>query len=285
MVKLQDKVNKDYFIDLYINQRKTMKEVAEILNIKYSAVNTLKNLWGITRKDDPIRKILSKDLLYDLYVNKNMGKWEISTYLNISYLTVDKNLKRYNIISHDPDNIVESIVNDYLSGLSTTQIARKYSRPKSRIRQILINNNIQLRDKYSCHCNNMQGEILNTDIFRSAKSSYFRRKVGSHFKNKLAIPLKKEYTKCSICGSFEHLHVHHLIPLSIIINKIVAENKNLTDDELYDKIITDSRYLDKSNLIVVCEKCHYTIFHPYINYHANKQPSLNNIKEGSETIS
>ena len=76
MVKLQDKVNKDYFIDLYINQRKTMKEVAEILNIKYSAVNTLKNLWGITRKDDPIRKILSKDLLYDLYVNKNMGKWE-----------------------------------------------------------------------------------------------------------------------------------------------------------------------------------------------------------------
>ena len=283
MERLQDKIDKEKFIDLYINQRLTMQKVADILNIKYSAVNTLKNLWKINRKDDSDRKILNRELLIELYINKNMGKWEIANYLNISYCTVNKNLKRYNILSHETEEIVDKMATDYKNGLSLTQLSKKYNRPKSRIRNVLLNAGVKFRDKHNCHYNDIGGEILNSDIFRSKKATVIKRKIASHFKTHISIPMKKEHPWCSICGEKEHLHVHHLMPLSIIINKIVDENKNISDDELYQKVITDKRYLNKENMIVVCEKCHYTIFHPYINYQANKQPSLNK-KEGSETI-
>lgn len=284
MVKLEDKIDKNVFIDLYLNQKKTMKEIANYFNIKYSAVSTLKNLWGINRKNDPMRKIIDKELLIDLYVNKNMGKWEIAEYLEICYSSVNKNLKRYNIVK-DPQYLINSISKDYISGKSTTELAKIYNRPKSRIRNLLITNGVKLRDKYTCHCNNMSGEILNPDVFRSKKASFLRKKVNSHFKNHISIPMKKETPYCTICGNKNHLHVHHLIPLSIIINNIVNENKGKPDEELYQIIINDPRYLDEKNMIVVCEKCHYTIFHPYVNYHANQQLSIINNNESSETIS
>lgn len=55
-------------------------------------------------------------------------------------------------------------------------------------------------------------------------------------------------------------------------------------EELYKIIVNDSRFLDKDNIKVVCETCHYTIYHPYTHYHANQHPSRDIITEGSTTI-
>ena len=88
---------------------------------------------------------------------------------------------------------------------------------------------------------------------------------------------------CECCGSTENLHCHHIKPYSLIVNEIIKENKNLSDTELYNVITHDSRFLDTNNIKVVCEKCHYTIFHPYLHYQGNRAAKPNN-QEGSTTI-
>lgn len=82
----------------------------------------------------------------------------------------------------------------------------------------------------------------------------------------------------------ENLHLHHVKAFSIIIREIKNESPNLTEDELFDVIINDERFLDRSNLKVVCENCHYTKYHPYLKYKvANQKPSPED-GEGSTTI-
>ena len=266
---------------LYLDEKKSIKEIAIKFNAKECTVHNFLTKHKINRRGDPIRKKIDKNILYDLYTVKCKSKQQIADILNVSVQTVSKNIKQYKL-EHETPEIIKNIIDLYISGKSTTQIAKIWFRPKSRIRQILLNNNIVLRDKYNCHTNDIGGEILNPDVFRSSKATWLKRKCQSFFKEKIAIPMKKEQPYCSLCGSKEHLHVHHLNPLSCIINKIVSENLGKSDKELYKIVINDSRYLDRENMIVVCEKCHYTVYHPYVNYHVNQQPSVNN--EGSETI-
>lgn len=181
----------------------------------------------------------------------------------------------------------EQLIDFYVNQLkSLTQINEITDIPKSRIRQILIKNGIQLRDKSACQCVNLSDKKLIDFDFSILKSqSTLKRRCQSFFKNHLSKVVKKERGgKCEICGSTENLHAHHIKPLSIILSQIIKENEGKSDDELYNIIISDPRYLDKDNLKVVCEKCHFTVYHPYVNYHVNQKPSHENV-EGSETIS
>ena len=145
-----------------------------------------------------------------------------------------------------------------------------------------------MRDKSSCQCVNLpeKEKFVNFDISTLKSQSKLKRKCQSFFKNNISKIIKAErnYT-CELCGNVEKLHAHHIIPLSIILSQIINENPNKTDAELYNIIINDSRYLDKDNIKIVCEKCHYTVYHPYVHYNANQQPSQDaTFLEGSETI-
>lgn len=68
------------------------------------------------------------------------------------------------------------------------------------------------------------------------------------------------------------------------IHNILSKHKiNRKSDPRRRIIDKDLWYLDKNNLKVVCEKCYYTIYHPYTNYNVNQKPSCTDT-EGSETI-
>ena len=71
---LKEILTKDVLEDLYIIQKKTMNEIAKILNVKYSAVHTYISLNNINRKDDPRRLKIDKDLLYKLWVIEKNAK-------------------------------------------------------------------------------------------------------------------------------------------------------------------------------------------------------------------
>lgn len=187
---------------------------------------------------------------------------------------MNRALKRYGFISKYINYSDSELIDMYLNQLlSLTQISIKTKIPKSRIRQILLKNNVQLRNKSDCQCIhlNNKDELVKFDFSILKSQSILKRKTQSFFKNHISKKIKdKRGNKCEICGSTLNLHTHHLKPLSVILSQIIKENPDKNDHELYQIIIHDKRYLDENNLLVVCERCHYTKFHPYIHYHANQ---------------
>ena len=287
---LKEKLTKEVLYDLYINQKKTMNEIAEHFGVKYSAVHTYITEYKINRKEDPRRLNIDKDLLYRLWVIEKRPKDEIMEIIGCCKQTLDKYLKFFGIKSKYCNFSDEYICNEYINNFkSSKQIAKETNIPYNRIRDILMKNGVKLRNKSACQCVYFQNkeDKLDMSLFDFAKlksQSLLKRKCQHFFKEHIAKPIKERIGKCEICGETHNLHAHHIVPQSKILAQIISENNGKTDDELYNIIINDKRFIDFNNIKVVCEKCHYTICHPYLKYKVNQQPSILNKDEGSTTI-
>ena len=66
---------------------------------------------------------------------------------------------------------------------------------------------------------------------------------------------KRDYYKCTKCGSKENLHAHHIIQLYDI-----CEQYNMNADE----ILNSEEFHDINNGITLCQNCH-ALEHPYIS--------------------
>ena len=81
--------------------------------------------------------------------------------------------------------------------------------------------------------------------------------------------LDRDNHTCQLCGSHEHLEVHHIRPFKEIFNEVLKENgitsDNLSENEenLFMKIKDDPRFLDPNNLITYCRDCHLFNVHGY----------------------
>lgn len=287
---LKEKLTKEVLEDLYIKQKKTMNEIAKILSVKYSAVHTYITMYNINRKDDSRRFKIDKDLLYKLWVVEKKPKDEIIKIIGCCKQTLDKNLKYFGIKSRycnfDDDYICNEYVNNFKS---TRQIEKETKIPFNKIRNILLKNGVKLRNKCACQCVYFKNkkdkiDLASFDFSKLKTQSVLKRKCQSFFKEHIAKPIKNRIGRCEICGAVNNLHAHHIIPQSKILAQIIDENKDKTDDELYRIIINDNRFLDVNNIKIVCEKCHYTICHPYLKYKVNQQPSILKQDEGSTTI-
>ena len=164
-------------------------------------------------------------------------------------------------------------------------ISKELNIPKSRVRQILIQAGVKLRNKSECQ------QIFNTD-YKSFDNDWslvndnLIKRCRSFFSNHIAPLIIKDH--CEDCGATSDisvLHIHHKLALSIIIQQIRSENPNSSEDELYNIIINDIRFTDITNLKVVCENCHYTKYHPYAKFKLNRQSAAKPlyIEEGSTT--
>lgn len=285
----QSKLNQEQFDkikDLYLGDKKyPVSKISKMLNIKESIIRNYIFDNKLTRKEtgDERRLTIPYETLYDLYIIKKLDKNEIQKKLNICRQTLNKNLKFYkltNKYSNYTDNDICKMYKDEYKSLSDINNITNF--PKSRIRQILIKNNIQLRD-YRLSQMTKSKAYFEYDMSLLNKQSLLKRNCYSYFKSHISTQIKKERNMCECCGSTENLHCHHIKPYSLIVNEIIKENKNLSDTELYNVITHDSRFLDTNNIKVVCEKCHYTIFHPYLHYQGNRAAKPNN-QEGSTTI-
>ena len=286
---LKEKLTKKILEELYVNQKKTMKDIAKILGVKYSAVHSYINEYKINRKEDPRRLNIDKDILYNLWVIDKKSKDEIMEIVGCCKQTLDKYLKYFDIESKYCNFSDGYICNEYVNNFkSTRQIANETEIPYNRVRDILIKNGIELRNKSACQCVYFENkedkmDIVSFDFSKLQTQSSLKRRCQHFFKEHIAKPIKKRIGRCEICGEVNNLHAHHIVPQSKILSQIINENNNKSDDELYEIVINDNRFLDINNIKVVCEKCHYTICHPYLKYKVNQQPSNSNI-EGSTTI-
>lgn len=243
----------------------TTQQVADYLKTTYGSVNHYLNKYKI-RKNGKEKKI-DEDEFKDLYLNKKMSLEKMAEHFNCCYATVRNYVKKFNlerVNGNDNTEYFDIVKEKYINEKkSIRMIASELNLPPSRIRTILIQAGIERRDQSESHqiYNNGYAEFSTN---WSLMDNNLLKRCRNYFSNHIVKTIEK--IKCEDCGSTENLHIHHLKPLSLIVQEIKDENPNKTEDEVYNIIIHDERFLSKENLKVVCEECHYTKYHPYLGY-------------------
>ena len=277
-------IPRDKLYHLYVEERLSGPKVAEIFGTTCGSIEYFLQKYEIKREDG-IRLKIDKELFIQMYED-GVPMHIMADRLGCCYATVFAYVRRFRLKIrpnyHDDTDKAEILRSMYIDEKkSIGMIAKELGLPKSRIRTALIQCGIERRGKSESQ------QIYNNDyktfgIDWAEVETPFNRRCRRYFRTHIASKISKE--KCDDCGSTENLHLHHVKAFSIIIREIKNENPNLTEDELFDVIINDERFLDRSNLKVVCENCHYTKYHPYLKYKvANQKPSPED-GEGSTTI-
>lgn len=291
---MRHKFEKDILFQKFITEDKSAEVMALELNTTVSSIFYHLGKFGIRKhainKGKYIFARVTEEQFERLYASgmtlMNMAK-ELGCSFGsiINYLRIRKGERRIN--GNDNRYLKDTLIELYVNQKkSTTEIARMLDLPKSRVRQAILQNGIKMRSRSECQ------QIFNDDYKYSFGNDWslsdnaLIKRARCYFTNHIYPLLKKE--KCEDCGSTEHLHAHHLNSLSGIVNTIKEENPGKTDDELYELIIKDSRFLDTNNIRIVCRDCHYTKYHPYAQYSSEKtsqsETKPGDRREGSTTI-
>lgn len=90
---------KENIIRLYIDEKKSYKEISVLYNTSLSSIATRLQKWGINNSDSNRfkRVVITKEVLYDLYWNKKMHPREIGIIYSCSFSTIHNHMKKYNI--------------------------------------------------------------------------------------------------------------------------------------------------------------------------------------------
>lgn len=72
---------------------------------------------------------------------------------------------------------------------------------------------------------------------------------------------QRNYT-CEYCGKRGgNQHVHHIKSFAQIIDEFLEKNPQVTNEEFSKLIINYPDFIDKDNLLLLCEPCHKLLFH------------------------
>lgn len=228
---MPSKFNTEEIVDMYVNQRLSSVQIADILHCSArSVLNKLEeagvdrrslkdaqyNHWG---KDRPA-EFDSYEKMYDLYVTQRKTKDELGRMFGVSPGCVGRELNRLGIHVRDD---------------SESKIGTRNGSEHHNWRGGISALSLRLREYYQV---NLAPSVRRRDGFR-----------------------------CQLCGTSNHLHTHHIRPFSEIVREICDENPDLDPmsdiNELYDIITNDDRFTDLDNLITYCKNCHLFKIHKY----------------------
>lgn len=303
--ELRNILSKELFYELYVIQKLDYDKLSREFNTTYLALDDLRKEYEISRSrfhydpnytSKPTPKTnLTKEEFIELYVNQKMTIDQIAKLQNVTAGAIRYTMQRYGIPARSfrrkevNEEIVNQMIHLYTNELkSLHEISDITNINYSHVRDLLKESGVIMRDKSNCQVNYQQvrGTFDNLDI--DEKSIYQRlRKACGTVIRKLSLQKKFEcnYT-CEICGASKpnvEIHAHHIIPLNQIFKSILSKNKDKSFEELVECCKEDEILNDINNIKIVCANCHYTIFHPYLHYHGNQQPSLID-EEGSTTM-
>lgn len=290
--ELEKILSKDELYELYVRQKISAYRIAKQYNVTFATLRYLMEKYRIKTSDRIERSTrvvpLDYDKLYNLYIVEKKSKREIADIFNTSPATVNSNLKFYNIKNRN-DNYINNVTLVEMIKLyeeefcSIRDIAKKYNIAYNAVRKALLDNDVTFRDKSMSQIHYNSEENIDVSSFNNnSLVSKLKASIKNYVFN-INRRVKKNATNCSVCGKTGSLHIHHIKPLNIILRQIIKDNPNKELNELIEIAINSFEINDINNLIAVCPHCHYTVFHPYLQYHDNQHPSLIN-EEGSTTI-
>jgi len=222
---------------MYVDEKKTMKEIAKVLGHDRNAVARAIKAYGIKRENHYVQY---DDTLDDewisLYLDEGLSTFEIAKQYHCSHGTVKKHLQHCGIDirnmsdaqrisrnldvlpaeTHDYDTMYMLYVDQHLS---LKELGQRYNCAPHAIRKCLTKLGINIRslsedrigkyvgDKHP----NWKGGITPLDL-----------RLREYFATNLA-PLcrQRDHFKCQMCGSKKYLHCHHIVQFSTIVNNII----------------------------------------------------------------
>jgi len=227
----------------------------------------------LTEEDDKI--------IRDLYLNKKKSSVEIGKILKTSHKTVLNHLEKlkiprrslseahfaYNDKEYPPEfEDYEFMYDIYVTQYKTKEQTGEYFDCAPHvIDRVLKNLNIHIRDaseskigvQRGSEHHNWQGGITPLNL---RCREYLKRNIWPKIKE------RDNYT-CQLCGCSSELHVHHIIPLSEIIEDITEQYPDLDIikdvNQMYEIVIANEKFLNKTNLITYCKNCHLFKIHKY----------------------
>ena len=149
--------------------------------------------------------------------------------------------------------------------LSKKDLAIKFNCDPCVIDRVLKSYNIPIRNNSESKIGLLSGE--KHPNWKGGITSLGRRLREFFGVNQTLKVLKRDSYTCQYCGSKQDLHVHHKVPFSTILNRIISEHPNLNPEkdinELYNIAINDAEFRDLNNLITYCHDCHFYKIHRY----------------------
>ena len=229
--------------NLYVNHRKTVKQIAQIFNVGETVIYyRLKKLGVIKKRGEIIKLKLDFDKIRDLYVNQKKSSVEIGKILGVSWLTIINRLKENNIKMRsisETNKILyqEGKLKIWNNGLTkeTNEIVRKGTKKSTQTRK-------KLYKEGKLKSWNKNKSMIHSGSFKKAEGHPFfnnwssREPYGKEFSPELKEQIRKRdnYT-CQECGKTQKklkqnksnynkkLRIHHIdynkqnnIPLNLI---------------------------------------------------------------------
>ncbi len=208
--------------------------------------------------------LINADELYEAYYIKKLTFFKMCALFDVSEPTIREYLKKYNFkirkthINKYSSEDVNNIVNLYLvNGLSANQISKKYNTTHTVILRKLRSKNITIRNFY-----NEGSSIL-------IKDNYYKRilitnKARNFIRRQINPSIIERDKACKMCGSMKNLHIHHILSVKEIVESILIDNPNISDEnEFYKLLINNKNFIGKDNLETYCKECHYYKIHKY----------------------
>lgn len=225
-----DDSNDEKIVGLY-KEGKSSTEIAKIIGVTHRSVLTHLKHCGITT-----RTLSESQFNY----NKKEFPEDLKDYEKVYDMYIVHRLSKKDLsgIYNVSARVVDRVLREF--GISV--------RGDSEVKNGLYNG-----DKHP----NWKGGRTNLYMrLRTYLSGYQKRKT-----------LKRDKHTCQLCGSKEHLQVHHIRQFRDIFNEILSEHPNLDVkkdiNELYEIMVHDERMNDLDNLITYCKECHLFKVHGY----------------------
>ena len=276
-------IDKEKLIELYVDNKKTMKEIAAEINHDRNAVSRALKKYGVQKQNNYVQydDVLDDEWI-DLYLTDRYSTAQIAEMYGVSHGTVKKHLLRSGIeirsyseaqravqgkakLSSDLDNY--NIMYDlYISQkLDLKIIGEMYSCTAKAIRNKLTSLNIPIRTLSETRIGRYVGE--DHPNWKGGVTALSMR-LREYF-NDWLVPIvrARDHYRCQLCGCSSNLHVHHIKKFSDILHDIVSEHpeydpvKNV--NELFEIAKTDKHFLDTDNLITYCKDCHLYKIHKF----------------------
>lgn len=255
-------IDENELIDLYVNQKLTIRKCSIKLGINYSSLyRRLKKLEIEIRP--PTRRLIEDipdDRIIDLYWNQKLSISETAQKLNRSETFVKNRLNK----SERGTRTVregarlwrksDEITNEQLIYLhdilewSCRKISLHFDKSEEFVRQRFMVIGKSRNETTGCHNGSWKGGI--TDIRNAVRSCA----ASIQWRNDA---FSRQQYKSEISGQqVRNLNCHHIYPFHIILQSSLTKNIPLSDEYHDLAIIHDQRFYDDNNSLVVSKEEH-----------------------------
>ena len=267
-----------------INKKMSAEEIATHFGVYVTTVYKWNKKFGLTILAEP-KKFEQYDDTNDAEIcemyESGMSSPEIAKYFNTSWTTILAHLEHCGIKRRTltesqwnyngktfPDDLksYDTVYELYIiQKLSKKDLAEKYNCDPDVIDRILKNFGIPIRNNSEAKIGQMTGE--KHPNWQGGITGLHKRLREAFYVQQVPKVLARDWYHCQLCGSKEHLQVHHKIHFTDILHRILNEHPDLdpivNQNELYDIAMQDKEFNDLDNLVTYCKECHLFKIHGY----------------------